>query len=82
MFAGSLRSKPVDLTLIAINNGGVFSRPDVGRIIDGRDPLKGPGGKDMPLWGDVFANSADGPEAVKQKIESLVSFIESLQRKP
>jgi mono/diheme cytochrome c family protein len=82
VFAGSLRTKPADLTRIAINNGGVFSRADVARIIDGRDPLKGHGGKDMPLWGDAFANSADGPDAVKQKIETLVSFIESLQQKP
>ncbi len=67
---------------VAQGNGGVFSRADVGRIIDGRDPLKGHGGKDMPLWGDAFANSADGPDAVKQKIETLVSFIESLQQKP
>lgn len=82
VLAASLRTKPADLTRIAINNGGVFPRADVGRIIDGRNSLEGHGGGDMPLWGDAFEHSGDGPDVVKQKIESLVSFVESLQQKP
>jgi mono/diheme cytochrome c family protein len=82
VFAESLRTKPADLTMIARTNRGVFSRADVARIIDGRVPLKGHGGKDMPIWGDAFARTADGPDSVKKKIDSLVSYLESIQQKP
>src|SRR5438874_828294 len=44
MFAKSLRKAPADLTGIAKRNGGVFSRTDVARIIDGRKPVGGHGG--------------------------------------
>jgi len=82
VFAGSLRTRPADLTMIAATNGGVFAGAEVARIIDGRNPVKGHGGKDMPIWGDAFARSSDGPDSVKKKIDSLVSYLESIQRKP
>jgi hypothetical protein len=52
------------------------------RIIDGRKPVKGHGGPDMPVWGDAFRRSADGysEEAVKGRIEGLASYLRSLQR--
>ena len=80
-FASTLRTPPADLTAIAKNNGGTFSREDVARIIDGRNPLKGHGGKDMPAWGESFSRTVEGPEAVKEKIQSLVNYIESIQQK-
>ena len=52
------------------------------RIIDGRNPIKGHGGKDMPAWGEALGRTADGPSAVAQKIQSLVLYVESLQQKP
>lgn len=81
-FAGQLRTKPADLTAIAKNKGGTFLRDEVARIIDGRDPIKGHGGKDMPIWGDAFARTLDTPEAVAEKIKSLVGYLESIQQKP
>jgi mono/diheme cytochrome c family protein len=80
-FAKSLRTAPADLTAIAKSNGGTFPHDNVARIIDGRNPIKGHGGKDMPEWGDSLARSADGPDAVKAKINSLVNYIESIQQK-
>jgi hypothetical protein len=35
----------------------------------------------MPVWGEAFAKSAD-PARVDQKIQSLVTFLESIQVKP
>ena len=80
--AANLRGAPADLTLIAKKNGGTFSREDVARIIDGRNPIKGHGGKDMPAWGEALGRTADGPAVVAQKIQSLVLYVESLQQKP
>ena len=79
--AGGLRSAPPDLTLIAQNNGGEYPAEDVARIIDGRDPLAGHGGPDMPVWGDAFKNAGSDDEEIVRKIESLVDFLKRLQKK-
>jgi len=76
-----MNRKPSDLTEIAKRNGGVFPSELVFRTIDGKNPVRGHGGPDMPVWGDAFARSRDGgsPEKVKQMIESLVNYLESIQ---
>ena len=79
--AAHLRKQPANLTLLARRNGGVFSREMVARIIDGRKPLAGHGGGDMPAWGDAFARSAESPENTSGKINALVTFLETLQQK-
>ena len=52
------------------------------RIIDGRDPVDGFGGPDMPVWGDAFKNSESGfdDEEVARKIQAIVAHLEKLQR--
>ena len=79
--ATSMRRRPADLTEILKRNQGVYPRELVFRIIDGRQPLRGHGGPDMPAWGDAFTRSIEGssPEAVKARIESLVAYLESIQ---
>jgi mono/diheme cytochrome c family protein len=80
--ADSLKRRPADLTMIARNNKGTFDRDLVRRIIDGRNPVKGHGGGDMPVWGDAFARSADaGPQAVQTRLDSLVEYLATVQVK-
>jgi len=81
--AASLRKPPADLTLFTKNNEGTFPRELVAKIIDGREPVPGHGGGDMPVWGDAFSRSLEDsdPESVKQKIRSVVDHLESLQQK-
>jgi mono/diheme cytochrome c family protein len=81
--AQSLRFAPPDLTRIAERNEGVYPADEVYQTIDGRKPVKGHGGPDMPVWGDAFKNteSGGGDEAVKAKIEALVDYIKTLQAK-
>jgi nucleotide-binding universal stress UspA family protein/mono/diheme cytochrome c family protein len=82
--AGSMRRRPADLTEIAKKNGGEYPSEIVFRTIDGQTPMRGHGGPDMPVWGDAFARSRDGGDAVtvKERIDSLVEFIRTLQVKP
>lgn len=80
--AAMLRKPPANLTLLARRNGGVFSAEMVSRIVDGRKPLSGHGGGDMPVWGDAFGRSADGPDTTPDKIKALVGYLESIQQKP
>jgi mono/diheme cytochrome c family protein len=79
--AEQLRFAPPDLTRMAGRNGGRFPSDKVTKIIDGRNGLRGHGGTDMPVWGDVFLESRDGysPAKVREKIEELVQYLASLQ---
>jgi mono/diheme cytochrome c family protein len=81
--ADSLRIRPADLTLIARHDKGQFDADKVYRIIDGRKPVKGHGGSDMPVWGDAFKRSGGGygEEAVKARIDAIVDHLRSIQAK-
>lgn len=80
--AASLNRRPADLTLLARNNKDTFDRDMVRRIIDGRNPVKGHGGGDMPVWGDAFERSADaGPAAVQDRLDALVEYLSRIQTK-
>ena len=78
------KKKPPDLTQLAIRNGGTFDAEMVYRSIDGRKPVSGHGGADMPVWGDAFSKAAEGssPGAVKDRIGAVVRWLERIQQKP
>jgi mono/diheme cytochrome c family protein len=79
--AGALRFAPPNLRRLAERNKGRYPADEVRRIIDGRKPVKGHGGAEMPAWGDVFKTRAAGysEEQVKARINSLVRYLETLQ---
>jgi mono/diheme cytochrome c family protein len=79
--AGSLRFAPPDLTVLGKRNGGTYPAEQVYRTIDGRKPVRGHGGPDMPVWGDAFKGTVDGytDEKVKAKIDALVEFLRTIQ---
>lgn len=83
--AASMSRKPANLTEIAKRNGGLFPTEIVFRTIDGRQPVKGHGGPDMPVWGDAFTRSREAGDAdggVKKIIQTLVDYLESIQLRP
>ena len=82
--AAHMKRKPANLTEIANRNGGVFPSDLVFRTIDGSQPVRGHGGADMPTWGDTLLKSRHGGDAnsVRETIESLVMFLESIQTRP
>ncbi len=81
MLAERLRVQPPDLTLLTQRNKGTYPKEMVLRIIDGREPVKGHGGADMPVWGDAFKDSGEGysEKKVQEKIEGLVEYLKSIQ---
>jgi len=81
--ANSLKTKPADLTQLTKANNGTFPADMVYKVIDGKTPVKGHGGGDMPVWGEALLRSQDGgsPEAVKSRIDSLVAYLQTLQAK-
>ncbi len=81
--AENLRFTPPDLSLIARRHGGEYPAETVHRIVDGRSPLPGHGGPDMPIWGDAFKNPETGFDdaSVKAKIRAVVEYVRTLQAK-
>jgi len=81
--AANMKKPPPDLTQFAARNGGVFPAALVAQIIDGRQPVKGHGGPDMPVWGDAFRASRQGSseESVQARIEALVEYLEHIQER-
>jgi mono/diheme cytochrome c family protein len=81
--AEMLKKRPPDLTMFSRNNGGVFPSEMVRKIVDGRQPVPGHGGRDMPVWGDAFksAHGGGGETAVHERIDALVRYLETLQVK-
>jgi mono/diheme cytochrome c family protein len=79
-----LRRRPADLTQIAIRNKGTFPSDRVFAMIDGRQVVKVHGDSQMPVWGDAFAKSATASDerAIKEKIDALVQYLESIQERP
>jgi mono/diheme cytochrome c family protein len=77
-----LRTAPPDLTLLARRAGGKFDAEKVYRIIDGRKPVSGHGGGDMPVWGDAFRRTGQGrgtDDAVRERIQALVDHLRAIQ---
>lgn len=82
--ASAMSRKPANLTEIAKRNGGTFPSELVFKTIDGRQPVRGHGGPDMPVWGDALSRSREAGDAerVKAVIKSLVDYLESIQLRP
>jgi mono/diheme cytochrome c family protein len=81
--ANSFRKRPADLTKLSSRNNGVYPSDMVFKTIDGKTPVSGHGGPDMPTWGDVFSKSSESStaDAVRLRIDSLVKYLETLQDK-
>jgi hypothetical protein len=79
--ADYLKYVPADLTQISKKNDGQYPAERLARIIDGRKPLKGHGGPEMPIWGDAFKNAWEGYDEakVKEKVDHIVRYLETLQ---
>ncbi|HVQ27917.1 MAG TPA: c-type cytochrome [Planctomycetota bacterium] len=79
--ADQLRYHPADLTGLARRNGGEFPTELVVRIVDGRKPVKGHGGPDMPVWGDAFRNvdTSFDEAAAQERIRAVVDHLKTIQ---
>jgi mono/diheme cytochrome c family protein len=83
VLARSLEMAPPDLTRLARRNRGRFDADAVARTIDGRNPVKGHGGADMPVWGDILKRARGGynEQEVRDRVDALVEYLKRLQPK-
>lgn len=78
--AGLMSITVPNLRALERRNGGRLPEDEIAAYIDGRSPSSAHGGRQMPVWGDVFTISQDGDEdVVAARIKVLVWFISELQ---
>lgn len=71
-----------NLRELAKRNGGSFPTDRVAAYVDGRGEVQAHGGRQMPVWGDVFSAATKGDEpVVAANVKVLVLFIEELQQR-
>jgi len=79
--ARSLNTPPTNLRLLSDLYGNPLQEDKVARVIDGRAEVKAHGPRDMPVWGERFANEGHGRggREVKERIRKLVAYLQSIQ---
>lgn len=79
--ASALKSKVADLTVIAKNNGGQFPTKRVQATILGDEVLTSHGSRDMPIWGPIFHQVEADQDFGNVRVENLVKYLQSIQKK-
>ncbi len=86
-FADLLKQPPADLTKISARNGGSFPTLKIVDIISGATAFTAHGTKDMPIWGERFAEDAPVGAGMSREREArgrilvLVEYLRSIQTK-
>ncbi|MFL6194632.1 MAG: c-type cytochrome, partial [Thermoanaerobaculia bacterium] len=81
--AEALKDRPADLTGIRERNGGAFPKDRLAAVIDGREAVLSHGPGSMPVWGLSFQDAGrdlDQEKEVRERIQDLVAFLESIQK--
>jgi mono/diheme cytochrome c family protein len=76
----AMRTPSTNLTLLAMNNGGIFPREQVRELLVhgvGKGTSHGP--TDMPVWGTIFRAFEPNDTMVEIRIENLIRYLESVQ---
>ena len=90
VFGASLRVVPLDLTVLAKKNGGVFPAERISSVIDGRMEIASHGPRDMPIWGTRYSVDAAkqfvdfpyGEEAyIRARVLRLMDYLYRIQQK-
>jgi len=81
--AAALKTRPADLTTLALRNDGSFPRERVASFVEGADRASpAHGTSDMPVWGSTFRGLESSDARVRVRLANLVAYVESLQRPP
>jgi mono/diheme cytochrome c family protein len=86
--ASVFKIRPANLTLLSRRNRGVFPAKRVFETIDGTAMVAAHGSREMPVWGEIFErqgsnryNRAATESEVRERIQRLVDYVKSIQRK-
>lgn len=79
--ADTLEVKPADLSqIISRRKSKEFPVMEIARYIDGRQFVAAHGTREMPIWGEVFAQQEELSETeIKGKLGELIAYLISIQ---
>lgn len=79
----ALKQEVPDLTKLSQRNGGAFPAVHVRTIVmfGGDDLLPAHGSKQMPIWGPIFHELEFDQDLGNVRLENIVKYLESIQRK-
>jgi len=78
--SSELRTRPADLTRLAIANRGEFPTARVQAVVLHGDPTEvAHGSADMPVWGPIFRALDPADPLPELRVEAVVRHIQSLQ---
>jgi mono/diheme cytochrome c family protein len=83
--AGTLKTKPADLTGLAKKHGGQFPYIEVVDLIDGTSTSASHGSSEMPVWGETFQSDSPGSgtameqAAVRGRLMLLTDYLRAIQ---
>ena len=78
--AAELLTPPADLTALSRLNGGEFPRARVLGFVEGTGRVPAAHGPTaMPVWGPIFRAFDPSDARVRQRIENLVTYVQSIQ---
>jgi mono/diheme cytochrome c family protein len=79
--APALRTKPPDLSTIALRNNGTFPTARVQGIIAGDDVLAAHGSREMPIWGPIFHQIENDQDLGYVRLQNVTDYLKTIQRK-
>jgi mono/diheme cytochrome c family protein len=79
--ASALNSKVADLTLLTKHASGRFPSDRIRNVLEGTQTPAAHGSHEMPVWGPVFHQVEADQDLGSVRVQNLVTYIESLQRK-
>lgn len=86
-FKNNLVTTPPDLTILTLNNNGVFPWIKLYAIIDGNNTTNAHGSSEMPIWGNQFdlknwtsGQSEFSDVIVRGRIFELLVYLQSIQQ--
>lgn len=78
--AGTLRTRPADLTQLARGNNGSYPAERVRAVVAGFAPATPThGSSDMPVWGPIFKALDPSDVRVAVRIENIVEYVGRMQ---
>jgi mono/diheme cytochrome c family protein len=79
--AAALKSRVADLTLLTRHAKGEFPGDRIRGVLEGTQTPAAHGSHEMPVWGPVFHQVEADQDLGSVRVQNLVTYIESLQRK-
>lgn len=80
--ASALKTAPTDLTALSMREGGTFPRDRLIAFIDNDGAaVAAHGSKEMPVWGPIFRSLDPSDTMARIRIENVVDYLATLQRK-